>query len=396
MPNDDESPDQNQCSPEQNSSSAEQNMSSAPADSSSAQPNYTPADGGQSSSQTDTPIGPPPPPESPNQSTPEQNYTPGDPGGQTSSQPAPDSSQSNVCTPDGDSSGGDTPLAAGGVALAGAPLASQPQPSPEYNPFSGEPANDNAVPEEDAWSGEAANDNAVADDSAADLEGGEAVEAGEVGAEGAEAAEAATEAAEAAEAVEAVEGAELLGAVLAPEVVIPLLLIALIVAEDDAPVAANNASEEQPDEDVDNTVGGQCEATAFKPVIAGQEFSDQTCTDTEREEITARQQAIKDRLEDIGSVQVPKTPYKTQLANATDDKTKNKILKRQQQLCDVLRRQLEALEDLKKVRDEMQERCFNSPKVTDDEKQRDKGHKEQIDALNKAIERVKKAIQDNC
>ena len=274
MSNGDDPPDQNQSSPEQNASSSDQNMSSAPADSSSAPPNSTPGDGGQSSSQSDAPIGPPPPPPaSPTDSSPNQSTSAGD-----------------------SSSGGGTPLAAGGVAMAGAaPLMSQPQAPPDFSPLSSDPANENLLSGDAAndstLSSEAGNDNAIPEEGGEGLEGGEVAEGGEV-VEGGEVATGvieggevatgavegvvvATEAAEGAVVVTgAVEGAGIVATLLAPEVVIPLLLIALIVAESDAPVAANNASEQQPNQSVDNTVSTCTDQQEKKDKTCATEYPD--------------------------------------------------------------------------------------------------------------------------
>jgi hypothetical protein len=101
-------------------------------------------------------------------------------------------------------------------------------------------------------------------------------------------------------------------------------------------------------------------------------------------------------MEEIGSAQVPKTSYNDQLVNAKDQKTRDKILTRQRELCQKLNDMLKEREALLEVRNEMQKRCFNSPKTTDDEKERDDGHKRQIGEAQKSIDSLKEQIQANC
>lgn len=94
-------------------------------------------------------------------------------------------------------------------------------------------------------------------------------EGGETAEELPEAAEAA-EAAEAVEAVEgaglAVEGAEVLAAIVAPEVVIAALLVVTLgaaLSSDDNPAAADNAADQMPNEEVDSNTS-QCDESETK------------------------------------------------------------------------------------------------------------------------------------
>jgi hypothetical protein len=374
MPEGDESSsDQSQCSQEQNSSSASQDSSSSPT-------NYTPADGGQSSSQGDTPIGPPSPPAgspapptddgSANQCSPEQNYTPAGPDEQTSSQPGdpsstPESSQADVCT---DDSGGGS---SGVVAASAAPLLIPPEPPPEPPPdlSTGQAANDNAL------SGEAANDNAIADEAVTEEEVGEGLETAE-------------------EIVETEEILDLIGAVLAPEVVIPLLIIgaAVVLLSSDNPTGADSASNQQPDE-ADDGIASTCtgpEASAsspststYKPVIPGQKYSDQTCLDETREQL--QEQLNKDKK--ACASRLPFKPPKRPFDESDPAQAAKKKL-----LCDDLRRREQAWQDLIKTRDQIQDECFNSPKTTQDEIERDEVHQQASTEAAQALENVRKDI----
>ena len=370
MPNGDDSGDQNQCSSDQNYSSADQNMSSVPQDS------------------TQDPVGI---------------------SSLDSLQPDSSNSDSSNMSP---ATSGAT-MAGGGIAtaLAAPKLYTPADPQPYDPPPSGQPANDNAEPEFDP--DQPANDNAEPESEPEiepepeGVEGvGESVtEGAELTTEGVETGELITEGVEVTEvAVEGGEillGGEIVAGLLAPEIVIPLLIIVAICASDD-PVPANSAGNQQSNEDVDESVTQCTDPNAstspnYLPVIPDQKYTDQTCTDAVREAIHAQLEAIKDQRAQLGRLpQIPKKGYNQQLAEAPDDKVKNSILRKQQVLCGKLNEALSLAKELLRIRNLMQSECFNSPKNTQDEKDRDVEHQKQVKGLNNQIKELLKAIKNNC
>jgi hypothetical protein len=105
---------------------------------------------------------------------------------------------------------------------------------------------------------------------------------------------------------------------------------------------------------------------AFKPVIPGQKYSDQTCTDADRDTL----HDDINRKKAIQKVQVPKKP-------PTDPTKKGK-------LCAQLSQREQDLGALLAARQKLQDECFASPKNTQDEKDRQKAHDDEYANVHKA------------
>lgn len=121
---------------------------------------------------------------------------------------------------------------------------------------------------------------------------------------------------------------------------------------------------------------------AFKPVIPGQKWSDQTCTNAELQVLHAEKDA---KCGAIQTAQIPKKPYGDPLGKGAAK------LKR---LCGNLRSRETGLKECLNARQKIQDECFNSPKKTQDEIDRDDAHKQEVARINVALAKTQKAISD--
>ena len=109
----------------------------------------------------------------------------------------------------------------------------------------------------------------------------------------------------------------------------------------------------------------------MKPVIPGQLYSDQTCTDADRQK--HHDEVDKKCKQEIAKVQVPK-----KVCGPGEKNRANKV----KRLCDGLAKRKTAFEACLKAGQKMQDECFASPKNTQDEKDRQKAHEDEYARLH--------------
>jgi hypothetical protein len=125
-------------------------------------------------------------------------------------------------------------------------------------------------------------------------------------------------------------------------------------------------------------------SSTHKPVIPGQQYTDQTCSNERLGQL--RDQLSKNKEAAGGSglpFKPPKRPY---------DESDPAQAAKKKLLCDDLRERERAWQDLIKTRDQIQDECFNSPKTTEDEKKRDDDHKRARKEADQALENIRKDI----
>jgi hypothetical protein len=123
-------------------------------------------------------------------------------------------------------------------------------------------------------------------------------------------------------------------------------------------------------------------AGAFKPVVPGQRYSDQTCTDAELKTLHDE----KDKK--CGAIQTAQIPQKVYPDPLGKDKNKKAML------CKNLRAREQGLQECLAARQAVQDECFNSPKNTQDEKDRAQAHADEVGRLQGALATTQQAIKD--
>lgn len=130
------------------------------------------------------------------------------------------------------------------------------------------------------------------------------------------------------------------------------------------------------------------EQCPHKAVIPDQEYTDQTCLDE-------RLGQLQDQLKDNKKPSSKKLPFKPSKRPYDESNPAQRAKKKL--LCDYLREREQAHKDLIKTRDQIQEECFNSPKTTEDEKERDDSHKTERRHAEDALKKIQNQIaKDGC
>jgi hypothetical protein len=118
-----------------------------------------------------------------------------------------------------------------------------------------------------------------------------------------------------------------------------------------------------------------------KQVIPGQKYTDQTCSNERLGQLN--DQLTKNKKAAAGTslpFKAPKRPY---------DESDPAQAAKKELLCKNLREREKAWEDLIKTRDQIQSECFNSPKTTQDEQDRDRVHQDAREQAAKALANIR-------
>lgn len=132
----------------------------------------------------------------------------------------------------------------------------------------------------------------------------------------------------------------------------------------------------------------------MKPVVPGQMYSDQTCTDAQRDTLKKQKDAA---CKLRACPPVPKRPYAPRIAaEAPGSRAHAKLTTAHTKLCACLKLKTQDFVNCLNARQKIVDDCFASPKNTQDEKDRHKAHEDEYAEVHTGYQSHLQTVNQNC